>query len=168
MTPLTTYQTQCLGWINEVLTAYPSFAWLDPSYVMASIRIESGFDPTVVNATGRQDGLMQVIPSTAAQMGETGPQTDPLTSIRTGMKYLDFCMRDIISKWNAEYGNITSVALSAVIEAYNEGQAAVEAGKRDDAYWTKWAAAQTILAAQIMAVEMLAGKIAPSVTMIKA
>lgn len=166
MTPLTAYQVQCLSWIDQVLVAFPHFSWLDPSYVMAHIRIESGFDPLVVNNTGRQDGLMQVIPSTAAQMGEAGPQTDPLTSIRTGMKYLDYCLRTIVADWDARYGNVTSIALSAVVEAYNEGPAAVEAGKQDTRYWTKWAAAQTIIAAQINGRKMLAGRIAPTVTSI--
>jgi len=144
-TSLSSFQIQCLEWINGIIhsNSMPNFAWLKPSWVMASIRIESGWNPTVVNATGREDGLMQVIPGTVSQMaaqyglGSLLPQTDPQTSILCGMCYLDYGARYLTQKWM-----VHSIPLSADIEAYNEGVAAAAAGKMVPTYWMKWAFAQ--------------------------
>ncbi len=140
---LSPFQAQCLGWINGIIASRPGFAWFKPSWIMATIRIESGWDPLAVNAVKRQDGLMQVIPSTVAEMvaqyqlGAIRPQTDPQTSIETGMCFLDYGARQLEQKWM-----VHSIPLSADIEAYNEGIAAAAAGKMVTAYWLKWSFAQ--------------------------
>ncbi len=140
---LSPFQMECLGWINGIIAARSGFAWFKPSWVMATIRIESGWNPLVVNEPGRQDGLMQVIPSTVAEMvaryqlGAIRPQTDPQTSIETGMCFLDFGARELERKWM-----VHSIPLSADIEAYNEGIAAAAAGRMVTPYWLKWAFAQ--------------------------
>lgn len=161
MTPLTPAQTSVLVLIRKIFAQFPHLIYVDEVWVMAHVRAESGFDAAAVGDHGSL-GLMQVLPSTAHDMGETGSQLDPEISLRTGIKYLDFCTRDIIRVWNAKYGgNINSVARSAVVEAYNEGQAAVEAGKRDDVYWYKVYAAWMILSAQIAAAQVMATHTAP-------
>jgi soluble lytic murein transglycosylase-like protein len=161
MTPLTIVQTADLALIRKIFAENPHLAYIDEVWVAAHVRVESGFDAAAVGGSGSL-GLLQVIPSTAAQMGETGSQLDPETSLRTGIKYMDFCARDIIAKWNAQYGgNINSVARSAVVEAFNEGAHAVEAGKRDDAYWDRVYAAWMILSAQVAAAQFLAARVIP-------
>lgn len=140
---LTPFQIQCLGWIRDIIASRPGFAWFKASWVLATVRKESGFRPLVVNGTGRQDGLMQVIPSTAALMvkaynlGSILPQTDPQTSLLTGMCALDYGARYLEQKWL-----IHSIPLSAIEEAYNEGWGAAAAGRMVTKYWLDWAFAQ--------------------------
>lgn len=115
---------------------------------MASIQIESSFQPLVVNATGRQDGLMQVIPPTVARMqaaynlGPLPAQTDPATSILCGVCYLDWTARRLVAAWG-----VPSIPLSAIIEGYNEGEAAAQKGLMVPQYWKDWSDAQAIFAA---------------------
>jgi soluble lytic murein transglycosylase-like protein len=153
--------TTDLALIRQIFSELPNLAYIGETWVLAHDRVESGGDAGAVGGSGSL-GLLQVIPTTAEQMGETGSQLDAKTSLRTGIKYMDFCARDIIAKWNAKYGgNINSVARSAVVEAFNEGQAAVEAGKRDDAYWDKVYAAWMIFSAQVSAVQILTTHVIP-------
>jgi soluble lytic murein transglycosylase-like protein len=145
MQALTPIQMQCLPLIQQAIgfKGWYKPAWMKPSWIMATIRIESGWVPTVVNGTGREDGLMQVIPGTAMAMnsqyklGLTLPQTDPWTSILSGVAYYDATVRYLLKAWNA-----AEIPLSAVIEGYNEGYGTVASGKMVSNYWLKWAAAQ--------------------------
>jgi soluble lytic murein transglycosylase-like protein len=141
--------------INQALGAHSKWAYLDPAWIMSIMDIESGYQPLVVNATGRQDGLMQVIPSTAAAMAAlygipAGPQTDPMTSILSGMAYLDDSARSIIKARNA-----VSLPLWDLAVAYNEGFGAVEAGRADPAYLAKFQAELPIIEAQMEATATL-------------
>jgi soluble lytic murein transglycosylase-like protein len=139
---LSAIQTQCLTLIGTVLAQRPAFAWIKPSFIMATIQIESSFRPTVVNAAQRQDGLCQVIPSTVAlveqkyNLGNLPPQTDPATSILCGMCYWDFVARELIAGWK-----VAAIPVSAVVEGYNEGEAAAEKGIMVPKYWADWIAA---------------------------
>jgi soluble lytic murein transglycosylase-like protein len=124
--------------VMQALAAHPKWTYLDPAWILAIMDIESGYRPLVVNPTGRQDGLMQVIPPTAAQMASVygipaGPQTDPMTSILSGTAYLDYSARDIIKKRNA-----ASLPLWDLAQAYNEGMGALEAGKLDPIYLARF------------------------------
>jgi hypothetical protein len=123
----------------------PTF-WLPISYVMAHVEIESGFDPTIEAsdfATTGSVGLMQVEASTAAQtIGQfpaaklTLPQTDPYTSIATGMLYLWQCREYLLPIFGAP------LLYSHVAMAYNEGPGNAGNGVADDSYYFKWLSAQ--------------------------
>jgi soluble lytic murein transglycosylase-like protein len=144
--------------VNQALAVHPKWSYLDPAWVMTIMDIESGYRPLVVNATGRQDGLMQVIPSTAAAMAalygiSAGPQTDPMTSILSGIAYMDDSARSIIKSRGA-----VSLPLWDLAQAYNEGFGAVEAGRLAPAYLAKFQAALPIIEAQMAATANLTNK----------
>jgi soluble lytic murein transglycosylase-like protein len=144
--------------IGQAIAAHPKWLYIDGAWVLAIMDIESGNQPLVVNATGRQDGLMQVIPSTAAAMAAlygipAGPQTDPMTSILSGIAYLDDSARSIIKARNA-----VSLPLWDLAQAYNEGFGAVEAGRADPAYLAKFQAELPIIEAQMAATAALTNR----------
>jgi hypothetical protein len=142
--------------VNQALAAHPKWAYLDPAWVMAIMKIESGFNPLAgPNGQGRYDGLMQVIPSTAQDMAAAygipvEPQTTPMVSILSGTAYLDASARDIIKKRNA-----VSLPLWDLAQAYNEGMGAVEAGKLDQVYLTKFEVALPIIEDEMAATAKL-------------
>ena len=76
------------------------------------IQQESGFDPNATSAAGAQ-GLMQLMPSTAASLGVTNPY-DPSQSISAGARYLRHDLDSV--------GGDISLALAA----YNAGLGAVQ------------------------------------------
>ncbi len=158
MTGLSSSQRTYLGMVMQALAAHPKWDYLDPAWIMSIMDIESGYQPLVINATGRQDGLMQVIPPTAAAMASLygipeGPQTDPMTSILSGTAYLDDSARSIIKSRNA-FG----LPLWDLAVAYNEGFGAVEAGRLDPAYLAKFQAELPIVEAQMAATASLTSR----------
>jgi soluble lytic murein transglycosylase-like protein len=85
---------------------------LQPALVLAIMATESAFDPNALSPKNAQ-GLMQLIPETAARFGVRNPK-DPTQNIRGGMAYL---------RWLLAYfeGDVTLVSA-----AYNAGERAVE------------------------------------------
>jgi soluble lytic murein transglycosylase-like protein len=84
---------------------------VSPRLALAVIRAESNFDPLARSDKNAQ-GLMQLIPETAARFNVTKP-LDPTQNVRGGLGYL---------RWLLAYfqGNVTLVAA-----AYNAGEGAV-------------------------------------------
>lgn len=91
-----------MPWKNEAARACAGSALIDPAFVHAVMRQESGFDPGIRSPAGAV-GLLQLMPSTGREMArrqglqgfETSQLTDPLINLRLGVAYL----RDITRAW---------------------------------------------------------------------
>lgn len=146
--PLTDFQLQCLDMINA-LVAGDAMQWLLPSYVMAHVRIESGWDPAIKASDFAKTGsigLMQVSTSTLSDRVADGSitkeqaadQTDPANSLSAGIAQLAWSRRYLLRAWG-----LSEVLYHPVCEAYNEGVGNVVDGKHfADRYFLKWATAQ--------------------------
>lgn len=107
--------------------------WHDPREIMALIRTESDFNARALSPAGAF-GLMQVLPSTAADMGYTGPAEglfDPETNIRIGMRYLIWIWNYLTSRLGRE------PTYSEWLSAYNGGVGNVLKGWRNADYVNK-------------------------------
>ena len=98
--------------INEAAETYS----LDPQLIRAVMRAESAFNPMVVSPAGAQ-GLMQLMPALAEQMGVTDP-FDPRQNIMAGAKYLRWLL-------DLNRGNIP-----LTLAGYNAGPTVVSKYKR--------------------------------------
>lgn len=85
---------------------------IDPSLVHAVIKVESNGNPYAVSRKGAK-GLMQLLPSTASDLGVTDP-FDPEDNIDGGARYLRYLMD--------KFGGDLTLALAA----YNAGPKIVE------------------------------------------
>jgi hypothetical protein len=90
---------------------------IDPALIRAVIQVESGGNPQAVSRAGAQ-GLMQLMPATAAEMGVENP-FDPVQNIHAGTRYL----RRLLDRYQGD----RRLALAA----YNWGMGNVE--KRPEA-----------------------------------
>ena len=96
--------------IYRVARAYD----IDPAFMGALIRRESGLNPAAVSHAGAR-GFMQVMPGTAARFGVRGRQLDnPVANLQVGAAYLKTLQR--------RYGN----NLPLILAAYNAGEGAVD------------------------------------------
>lgn len=98
--------------INEAASTYE----LDPELIRAVMRAESAFNPMVVSPAGAQ-GLMQLMPALAEEMGVTDP-FDPRQNIMAGAKYLRWLL-------DLNRGNIP-----LTLAGYNAGPTVVSKYKR--------------------------------------
>src|SRR5437763_1048833 len=72
--------------LEQVVQEASSKNRLDPDFVSSVIRAESNFKPHAVSKKGAQ-GLMQLMPSTAAQLGVADP-FDPKANVEAGAAHL--------------------------------------------------------------------------------
>lgn len=97
--------------VDTLINKYALAYGVDPALVRAVMRNESGFNPGAVSPKGAQ-GLMQLMPGTAALMGVRDP-FDPEQNIAGGVGYLRHCLD--------RFGHNVPLAVAA----YNAGPEAV-------------------------------------------
>jgi hypothetical protein len=76
--------------VEALIHKYANLYGVDPGLVRAVMRHESGFNPGAVSPKGAQ-GLMQLMPGTAALMGVNNP-FDPEQNVAGGVGYLRRCL----------------------------------------------------------------------------
>jgi len=106
-----------------------AFYGIPEAFIRAVIKTESDFDPRVVSSAGAE-GLMQLLPGTARQMGVTDI-FDPRQNIMGGTRYLQVLARRFCKTPAAgDDGRPLTVCSSdekvKVIAGYHAGPAAVE------------------------------------------
>jgi len=99
---------QIASWVRLLAPDYG----LDPNLILAVIQTESNFNPRARSPKNAQ-GLMQLIPSTAARFG-VRDRTDPVQNLHGGMAY----MRWLLSFFQGD--------LQLALAGYNAGERAVE------------------------------------------
>lgn len=111
-------------WIDALIRKYSQKYGVDPYLVRAVMRHESGFNAAAVSPKGAQ-GLMQLMPGTAALMGVRNP-FDPEQNIAGGVGYLKHCLDRFqhnvplaVAAYNA---GPESVAKCGTIPPYEETQ----------------------------------------------
>ncbi len=97
--------------LESLINKYSRYYGVDPYLIRAVMRHESGFNSQAVSPKGAQ-GLMQLMPGTAALMGVRDP-FDPEQNIAGGVGYLRRCLD--------RFGNNVTLAVAA----YNAGPEAV-------------------------------------------
>lgn len=113
--------------------------WHDARDVLAVVSIESSFDPNAYRYEKHLDdasyGLMQVLSTTARDMGYTGAPEgllDPKTNIRVGMIYLKWVWDFLAGRLGRE------PTYDEWLSAYNGGIGNVLKGWRSTAYVEKF------------------------------
>ena len=96
--------------INECAEKYN----IDQELIRAMIQVESGWNTDAVSNKGAQ-GLMQLMPRTAAMLGVEDP-FDPVQNIEGGVRYIS----DLTDKYRGD--------IEKALAAYNAGPARVDAG----------------------------------------
>lgn len=98
--------------LHRFITNSASRYHLPPSLVYAVITVESHYDPSAVSRVGAQ-GLMQLMPETAMQMGVINP-FDPESNVDGGSRYLRF----LLDRYHQNH--------DLALAAYNAGPGAVD------------------------------------------
>jgi hypothetical protein len=114
--------------LEYLITKYSQHYRVDPSLIRAVMRHESGFNSQAVSPKGAQ-GLMQLMPGTAALMGVRDP-FDPEQNIAGGVGYLRRCLDRFqhnvpmaVAAYNA---GPEAVAKYCTIPPYSETQSFVQ------------------------------------------
>lgn len=87
---------------------------IDQELIRAMIQVESGWQTDAVSNKGAQ-GLMQLMPKTAAMLGVSDP-FDPVQNIEGGVRYIS----DLTDKYRGD--------IEKALAAYNAGPARVDSG----------------------------------------
>jgi len=98
-------------YLEGLIQKYARQHGVDPALVRAVMQHESGFNPYAVSPKGAQ-GLMQLMPGTAALMGVQNP-FDPEQNIAGGVGYLRYCLEQF------------NHSVPLAVAAYNAGPARV-------------------------------------------
>ena len=98
--------------LDDVVNGAGERHQIDPDFINSVIRAESGFHQNAVSRKGAQ-GLMQLMPGTASQMGVANP-FDPNANVEGGTKYL----RELLEKYNFD--------VPKALAAYNAGTKRVD------------------------------------------
>ena len=108
-----TYQSQVSrGHVNTLVHNLSADYGVDPELIKSVIQVESGYNQQAQSSKGAI-GLMQLLPSTAIEMGVTDPW-EPDQNIKGGIKYLAYLLK--------RYSGNLELALAA----YNAGPSAVD------------------------------------------
>lgn len=91
---------------------------IDNELIRAMIQVESGWNTGAVSNKGAQ-GLMQLMPRTAAMLGVSDP-FDPIQNIEGGVRYIS----DLTDKYRGD--------IEKALAAYNAGPARVDSGNIPD------------------------------------
>ena len=124
--------------MDALINKYAGAYGVDPALVRAVMRNESGFNSGAVSPKGAQ-GLMQLMPGTAAQMGVRDP-FDPEQNIAGGVGYLRHCLDRFghnvplaVAAYNA---GPEAVAKYCTVPPYQETQALRQ--QRPGNLWLQW------------------------------
>ena len=131
---------------SDVLALLPQAdpdGWMPPAYALAFVEVESGFNPNAYRFERHLNeasyGLMQVLESTARDMGLQGPPEgmyDPATSLRIGIAYSRWCW-DFLSRRLGREPTETEW-----IGSYNAGVGNALRGFTPHGYVRKWTLAK--------------------------
>jgi soluble lytic murein transglycosylase-like protein len=96
---------------------------VDPMIVLSVINQESNFKKNAHNKGSDCQGLMQLAPATAADMGVRGNLFDPVANIKAGVKYMNWIANSYF-KMNLDMSDLSKVPaekLKMVLASYNWG-----------------------------------------------
>ncbi len=100
--------------LKDVIDACAEKYNVDDELIRAMIQVESGWNTEAVSNKGAQ-GLMQLMPRTAAMLGVSNP-FDPAQNIEGGVRYIS----DLTDKYRGD--------IEKALAAYNAGPARVDSG----------------------------------------
>ena len=100
--------------LKDVIDACAEKYNVDNELIRAMIQVESGWNTEAVSNKGAQ-GLMQLMPRTAAMLGVSNP-FDPAQNIEGGVRYIS----DLTDKYRGD--------IEKALAAYNAGPARVDSG----------------------------------------